>query len=123
MTEALGYHIIADFYGCEPSLLDNVKLIRRILREAVANANMKAIGEVFKKFQPYGVTGVIALEESHISIHTWPEYGFASIDIFTCGEKSKPHVALELIKLVLKPTRIRIKELERGALTKLVKIW
>ncbi|MEM0054049.1 MAG: adenosylmethionine decarboxylase [Nitrososphaeria archaeon] len=122
MPEGLGYHIIADFYGCESSLLDNVKLIRRVLRDAVVNANMKAIGEVFKKFTPYGVTGIIALEESHISIHTWPEYGFASVDIFTCGEKSKPHVALELIKLVLKPARMKVREIERGTLTKVIKL-
>jgi len=122
MAGGLGYHIIADFYGCEPSILDNVKLIRRVLREAVSNANMKPVGEVFKKFQPYGVTGIIALEESHISIHTWPEHGFASVDIFTCGEKSKPHVALELIKLVLKPSKVKVKEMERGVITEAVKL-
>lgn len=113
-TNRLGYHIIADLYGCNPSVIDNLHLIKDLLKHAVEFACMNSLGEIFHKFEPNGVTGIVALEESHISIHTWPEIGYVAIDVFTCGDKAKPHIALQIICDSLNPTRTEIRELERG---------
>jgi len=79
---------------------------------------MTVCGEVFHKFSPHGVTGVVVVKESHISIHTWPEYGYASIDIFTCGNNSNPWKAYQYIVETLKPKRVQVIELKRGILEK-----
>ena len=82
-----GFHILARLEGCDPSVLDNKELLLKILYEAADHADMTPIGDLSKKFNPQGATVVLGLEESHISIHTWPEYGVAVIDVYTCGNE------------------------------------
>jgi len=110
----LGKHLIVELFGCEFSTLNNEELLRRTLLEAARAANMQVVGEVFHRFNPQGVTGIVAVAESHISIHTWPEHGYASVDIFTCGDRSDPWKAYEHIVSVLKPHRVNVLEIRRG---------
>lgn len=115
-VKALGRHIIVEAFDCDCETLNNTKLLRTILLNAVKEANMTVCGEVFYEFSPHGVTGVVVVKESHISIHTWPEYNYASIDIFTCGTNSNPWKAYRYIVETLKPKRIQVLELKRGML-------
>ena len=86
ILESLGTQILLDLENCNPDLLDDIELIKDILKEAANLAGATIIGETFHKFQPVGVTGVVSIAESHICIHTWPEYSYASVDIFSCGD-------------------------------------
>ena len=81
----LGLHLLLDLRECNPSLLDNLNHIRLAMLRAAQDAGAHVIGESFHQFSPQGVTGILAIAESHITIHTWPEYGYAAADIFTCG--------------------------------------
>jgi S-adenosylmethionine decarboxylase len=114
MEKTLGLHILADLYGVEFDKIDHVEDVRDLLEGAVKYANLSKLSSHFHQFYPHGATGVILLEESHISIHTWPEHGYAAIDVYTCGGKEKTFKAMEYILKVLKPKRIDEKVAERG---------
>lgn len=79
-------HLMLEFYGCNADLLDNEKHILQALKNAANKAQMTTIGEISHKFTPQGVTAVVLLAESHISMHTYPEYSFAIADIFACND-------------------------------------
>lgn len=82
----LGIHLLLDLEKCDPNKLDDLEVIKNLLTKAALDAGAKIVGETFHKFKPIGITGVLAIAESHISIHTWPEYNYASVDIFSCGD-------------------------------------
>jgi S-adenosylmethionine decarboxylase len=111
-----GLHYLIDLNGVSPEILTNDDLIRHTLIEAAKDAGATVLGDFFHHFgrtEEYGVTGVIALSESHISIHTWPEIGYAAIDIFMCGN-CDPVNSLPRIFEVFQPTTHEVKELARG---------
>ena len=81
----LGLHLLLELRDCNSGLLDDLNHIRSAMLRAAQDAGAHVIGESFHQFSPQGVTGILAIAESHISIHTWPEYGYAAADIFTCG--------------------------------------
>ncbi len=107
-----GIHLLIDFY--QASNLADKNLIKEALESAASAVNAKKIDICVHKFsQNHGVSGVITLAESHISIHTWPEIFFAAIDVFTCG-KCKPHSCIDILKNYLEPSRVEIVERYRG---------
>jgi len=111
-----GKHLIVEAVGSEQHLLNDEKLVKESL-VAAANAGKFAILELTtRKFVPRGVTGYALLAESHIAIHTWPEYNYAAIDIFTCGEKD-PMLVLNELKVRLKLEKIKITRISRGKTT------
>ncbi|MBO3841975.1 MAG: adenosylmethionine decarboxylase [Candidatus Brockarchaeota archaeon] len=112
----LGKQIIADLYHCDEELLDDLEYVRKTVVEAAEKAETRIIDCKFHKFTPQGVSGVVVIAESHIAIHTWPEYGYAAIDIFTCGNRSMPRLALKHVSRALKAKRVMYKELRRGVL-------
>jgi S-adenosylmethionine decarboxylase len=114
MAKTLGLHILADLYGVEGHLIDRVEDIKELLESAVKTAGLTKISSHYFQFQPHGATGVILLAESHISIHTWPEHGLATVDVFTCGDPEKAHRAMEYILEVLKPQRVDKRVHQRG---------
>ncbi|MBI4233169.1 MAG: adenosylmethionine decarboxylase [Chloroflexi bacterium] len=114
---ALGTHLILELKECSRPLLDDLAHIRRTLLEAVEACGASVVGETFHKFSPYGVTGVVAIAESHLCIHTWPEHGYAAVDIFTCGENVDPHKAASAIIRGLQARDPSLIELRRGLLT------
>lgn len=109
-----GIHLLADFYG-----IDAGKLVASIDIDALLRAGAKAAGAriLHSHFHSFGdamgVTGVVLLAESHISIHTWPEFGFAAADIFMCGN-AQPQLALEVIALAFQPTSRIVQTIARG---------
>jgi len=83
--KALGQHLLLELYGCDFALVDDLEHVRQALLHAAELVSASIIGVTSHKFQPHGVTVVVAIAESHISIHTWPEYGYAAVDVFTCS--------------------------------------
>ena len=81
-----GKHIIIDGFECDSSLLDNITYLEELCKQAALDAGMEILYSYFHQFQPQGVTGVLVLSTSHLSIHTWPEEGYASLDFYTCGK-------------------------------------
>ena len=116
MAKALGLHIIADLYGVEADLIDRVEDIRALLEGAVKHAKLTKISSHYYQFRPHGATGVVLIAESHISIHTWPELGIATVDVYTCGDPQQCVEAMNFIIDKLKPTRVDKKVFERGLL-------
>lgn len=109
-----GMHLIADLHGIASAKLTDVAAIEALLRQAALAAGATIVYSHFHAFGPgQGVTGVVLLAESHISIHTWPEIGFAALDIFMCG-RAKPGQALAVIEAGLAPTSSTLQELPRG---------
>lgn len=109
-----GAHLLADLYGITPDKLTDAKTIERLLRDSAQAAGAVILHSHFHTFGAgQGVTGVVLLAESHISIHTWPEFGFAAADIFMCGN-SAPQRALEVIQAALQASNSSVQTIERG---------
>jgi len=106
-------HLIVDFIAPR-NFIDDPDEIEKVLFEAAKAANNTPLKTAIYKFPVQGVTGVILLAESHISIHTWPEFDYVSIDIFTCGKKTKPRNALEYLKDKFSPREVKVREIKRG---------
>lgn len=112
----LGRHILVELYGSPASVLDDVIRIEACMVRAARAANATVINTSFHRFSPYGVSGVVVIHESHLSIHTWPEHGFAAVDLFTCGDTINPWTAYEVLKSDLKATHGTTREIDRGHL-------
>ena len=114
--KSLGKHLLIEFYGCDAHLLNDRRKVKQIMVESAKAAKVKIIDSKFHRFNPHGVSGVIVIAESHLSIHTWPEYGFASIDIYTCGNVINPWKAYQYLVKKFKPKNSTAMELKRGVL-------
>jgi len=110
----VGKQVIAEFIKCDKKILDDRDALKKIIKDAIKAANHHLVKLGTKKFSPQGVTVFGILAESHISIHTYPEYLYAAVDIFTCGQKSDPMPAFEHIKKELKAKDVKIMSLDRG---------
>jgi S-adenosylmethionine decarboxylase len=111
----LGAHVLADLHGIDPGLLRDADGLRFLLTEAARVAHANVLGAHFHTFgDTAGVTGVVLLSESHITIHTWPEHSYAALDIFMCGQ-ARPEQALEHIRQALAPNRADTTHVPRGA--------
>lgn len=97
----VGIHCILELYDCPSSLLDDVTFVRQAMCEAAQKAGSTLLHEVCHRFEPQGVTAIALLAESHISIHTWPELGYAAVDVFTCGDTANPQQACHYLVSVL----------------------
>ena len=111
---ALGTHLILDLKECDPELLDDLEFVKETMMEAARSVGATIVGESFHKFAPIGVTGVVARAESHLCIHTWPEYGYAAVDIFTCGDSFVPQEAADYLIEQLRSQDTSVTELQRG---------
>lgn len=112
--EALGKQILVEFYDCDQSKLNDVSFIEASLIDAAKASRATLISHNFHKFSPYGVSGVVVIAESHISIHTWPEYLYAAVDIFTCGDTIDPWVIQEKLKESFESKNVSSMEMKRG---------
>ena len=109
-----------DLKDCNPELLDDLQYIKQAMMGAANEAGATIVGDSFHKFDPRGVTGIVSIAESHLCIHTWPEYGFAAVDIFTCGEEFTPRKAADLIIQQLECSQPTVTEVERGIMLELM---
>jgi S-adenosylmethionine decarboxylase proenzyme len=112
--EALGRQILVEFYDCDQSKLNDVSYIESSLINAAKASKATLISHNFHKFSPYGVSGVVVIAESHIAIHTWPEYLYAAVDIFTCGDTIDPWVIQEKLKESFESKNVSSMEMKRG---------
>lgn len=112
--EHLGRHVLLELYNCNRERLDDLVFLRNTMLSAAEEVGATVINDVFHQFSPQGVTGVVAIAESHLCIHTWPEYGYAAVDIFTCGENFDPKRAAALIIQRLESRNPELKQVERG---------
>ena len=110
----LGIHLLLELRQCNPALLNDIDHIRDSLIEAAESVDAHVVGESFHRFSPQGVTGILSIAESHISIHTWPEYGYAAADVFTCGSSLHPQVVADLLIEKLECSDPYIHEIQRG---------
>ncbi|BAD80039.1 hypothetical protein syc1849_d [Synechococcus elongatus PCC 6301] len=94
---AVGTHCILELYGCPAELLNDADQIQANLRAAATEAGATLLQETCHRFEPQGVTALALLAESHISIHTWPESGYAAVDVFTCGSHTQPETACHFL--------------------------
>jgi len=111
----LGTHCILELYGCSPDLLNDALFVREAIEEASRQGLSTLLKLTSHQFYPQGVTAVGLLAESHLSIHTWPEFGYAAVDIFTCGEDAKPRQACEYLQERFEAREHSLLTLPRGA--------
>ncbi len=114
--KALGRHILAEYFGCSKNVLNDAVILESFLNNAAKAANATVISSSFRTFQPFGVSGIVIIAESHLAIHTWPEYCYAAIDFFTCGDSADPWKAHEYLKNLLKPEYTSEQEILRGVM-------
>lgn len=115
-TQGLGRHVLAEVYGCEFQVLNDLEKIREIFVSAALSAGAEVRETAFHRFSPQGVSGVVVISESHLAIHTWPELGYAAVDVFTCGERVDPWVAVNAIVKDFGAASVKATEVKRGLL-------
>ncbi len=111
---ALGRHILAEVYGCDRAILNDPERVERILVAAALESGAEVREVAFHKFSPQGVSGVVVISESHLAVHTWPELGYAAVDVFTCGERVEPWDACNYIVEHFRAESVTATETERG---------
>ncbi len=114
----LGTHLLVELKACNTKLLNDLKKVELIMVEAAKAAHATIVDVHFHKFSPFGISGVVVIAESHLSIHTWPEYGYAAVDIFTCGDVLKPETAAQFLIERFQSKHPSVMEVTRGILSK-----
>ena len=112
--QALGRHLIVEYYDCNPKVLDEIELIETAMLEATEEMSATRVAHKFHQFAPQGVSGAVIIEESHLTIHTWPEYGYAAVDFYSCGNKVNPHIGVKVLEKYLQAKNVNVTELLRG---------
>ena len=113
---ALGKHLLLELKDCDREVLNDLSFLKGILLAAASEAGATVLGESFHQFSPYGVSGAVIIAESHLFIHTWPECGYAAVDIFTCGDSVRPGKAAQKLIRELGAKSHSILEIKRGIL-------
>jgi S-adenosylmethionine decarboxylase len=111
---ALGRHLLVELHGCHPDTLKKVDVVKDILVGAARACGATIVDVAFHEFNPFGVSGVVVIAESHLSIHTWPEYRYAAVDIFTCGDVIKPERAVSYVASRFRCKTPSVVEMKRG---------
>src|ERR671916_1611642 len=109
-----GTHLIAELGGCNQEALNNEEFLREELRESARIAGATVLSVHSHKFTPVGVTAFALLAESHISIHTWPDLGYAAVDAFTCGQSMSTELAIESVAHALDSKNTKVITVKRG---------
>lgn len=112
--KTLGRHLLVELYQCDSKVISDVRKIEEIMVGAAKAAKAHIVDVVFHNFNPNGISGVIVVAESHLAIHTWPEFFFASVDIYTCGNSVNPWKAYDYLHRHFKAKNVTAMELKRG---------
>jgi S-adenosylmethionine decarboxylase proenzyme len=115
-VKSLGKHIIVEMYDCDKRKLNNHVQVQKFMVGAAQAAKATVVRADFHQFNPYGVSGAVIIAESHLTIHTWPEYGYAAVDVFTCGDEIDPWVCVQHLIKVFQPKSHQAIEMKRGTL-------
>lgn len=112
--KALGIHLLIELCSCNRQKLDDMDYLERTLAQAAEIAGATVLKTAFQNFNPQGVSGVVVIAESHLTIHTWPEYGYAAIDIFTCGTRVDPWKAAVYLRQEMEAVDMQVRDFQRG---------
>ncbi len=116
MQNKLGHHLLVEFYNCNAHILNHVAQVEEFMNQAALACGATIVQSTFHHFNPYGVSGVVVIAESHLAIHTWPEYRYASVDLYTCGDTINPMVAYNKLKEDFQAEMTEVREIHRGDL-------
>lgn len=111
---SLGSHLLVELYGCDVSKLKEEVTVAGVMHEAAVESEATVVAESFHEFKPYGVSGAVIIQESHYTIHTWPEHGYAAVDLFYCGGTVRVHRAIDVLQKHFAPQRIKFLVVRRG---------
>ena len=114
--KAIGRHIILEMWRCSGLSLNSLDTAEQALRDMVAALDVNLLDLKVYPFSPVGVTGIAIVSESHLVIHTWPEHGYAAVDIFTCGAPRDPRAAIDVLRQHFQPEHVQVMEINRGQL-------
>ncbi|WP_320676063.1 adenosylmethionine decarboxylase [Prochlorococcus sp. MIT 1300] len=112
-TDMVGKHCILELYECDKAKLNDEAFLRTSITSAAKGAGATLLNLITHRFEPQGVTGLALLAESHISIHTWPESGYAAVDVFTCGDHTMPELACEFLRREFSAKSFSLKSFKR----------
>ncbi|MBL8088152.1 MAG: adenosylmethionine decarboxylase [Chthonomonas sp.] len=111
---SLGSHLLVELFDCDKDSLKLETTVGQAMHEAAAESQATVVTESFHEFKPYGVSGAVIIQESHYTIHTWPEHGYAAVDLFYCGGTVHVHKAMDVLKDRFKPGRMKFLVVRRG---------
>lgn len=114
---ALGSHLLVELRDCNPATLMSLQKVTDSMVSAAKKAKATIVDVSFHEFNPFGISGMVVIAESHLSIHTWPEYSYAAVDIFTCGDIIKPEVAVQHLIEMFESKNPSIVEMKRGIIS------
>lgn len=110
----LGRQTVLDLYGCDPARLDDPALVEAAMTAAAEAAGATIVARTFHRFAPHGVSGVLVLAQSHATIHTWPEHGYAAVDVFSCDASVEAGAVTRLLVEAFEATASTEETLSRG---------
>jgi S-adenosylmethionine decarboxylase len=111
---SLGSHLLIELFDCDARSLEEEISVGRAMRDAAIESEATVVAESFHEFKPYGVSGAVIIQESHYTIHTWPEHRYAAVDLFYCGGTILVHKALDTLRERFKPGRMKFLVVRRG---------
>ncbi|MDF1564112.1 MAG: adenosylmethionine decarboxylase [Deltaproteobacteria bacterium] len=114
--QTLGRHALLDLYGCDPAILNDGATLQELLKQTAVELECTVVEEVFHNFSPYGVSGVVVIAESHLAVHTWPEHGFAAVDLFTCNDTTALSLLAEILQERFGASHFEYREEVRGTI-------
>ena len=112
--KTLGTHLLVDFYGCDPAVINDSYTLIALAVQAVRKSGATVVRTATHHFEPQGVSGIVLIAESHLSFHSWPEHGVLCLDYFSCGDSINPQIAIEYLLDILKPERVSFCSRNRG---------
>ena len=116
MKKGLGYHLLLELHGCPAAVLSDSLEVENAFLDAAKVSGANIVKTVFHHFNPHGVSGIIVIAESHFAVHTWPEYGYVAVDLFSCSNKIDLDKAVESLKKYFIPQNMSVVGFERGIL-------
>ena len=119
--KSLGNHFLTELFSCNIEIINNVELVEEYMKTSAALSGATIVQSVFHTFSPYGVSGVVILEESHLAVHTWPEHGYVAIDFFSCGDLDC-NAAISNLSNRFGAEKTETKKIERGILKNLDRV-
>jgi len=111
---SLGSHLLIELFDCDPDSLKHVSTVGNAMKESAVRSKATVVADSFHEFEPWGVSGAVIIQESHYTIHTWPEHGYAAVDLFYCGGAVHVNKAVDVLNERFKPGRIKFLIVRRG---------
>ena len=109
-----GRHVLAELTGCSAVVLNDVAGLETCFRDCAEKGGATVVSSHFHHFSPQGVSGVVVIAESHVTVHTWPEHGYAAVDVFTCGRPEVAEAVMALIVTALRAENVHRTSFQRG---------